>query len=417
MAIGLACKGASCSFADRSFDRSARACDTGTGRRREVDRRRFLTCCRDTLLALPLLMRARPLASGGRTEQPEWSGGTPPTDIPLREAMYWEPADNGDVRCLLCFRACRIRPESRGYCGVRVNVGGALQTMVHGNMSAVTYSPVEKKPLHHYLPGALANNYGTAGCNLHCLFCHNWHMSQRKLEDLHYETVTAADALDRARMRDAALVSFTYNEPTTFYEFMLETAERARASGLRVNVNTNGLMREAPMRRLMRAGDSATVDLKAFDDEFYRDICGGSLSYVLDSIEIMKDIGVWVEVVNLVIPELNDESDTIRSMCRWIVDHAGADVPLHVNRFVPAYRLTNIPSTPVATLERAHSIAVQEGLHHVYIGNVPGHRHNSTYCHACGAVLIHRVHYSTTIVGMQEGQCRACGTPVPGVWT
>lgn len=382
-----------------------------------MDRRRFLTHCRDTLLALPLLMCARPLFSGGSTEQPGWSGSTAPTDIPLRKAMYWEPRENGDVRCLLCFRSCRIPPESRGYCGVRVNVGGALQTMVYGNMTAVTYSPVEKKPLHHYLPTALANNYGTAGCNLSCLFCHNWHMSQRRLEEIGYETVTPADALHRARLRDAALLSFTYNEPTTFYEFMLETAELGRSAGLRINVNTNGLMQEAPTRRLMQPGDSATVDLKAFDEGFYREICGGSLSHVLDSIETMRDIGVWVEIVNLVIPGLNDDPGTIRSMCRWIVDHVGPDVPLHINRFVPAYRLTHVPATPVATLERAHGIAVQEGLHHVYIGNVPGHVHNSTYCHTCGARLIHRVHFSTTIVGMSNGTCRACGTSVPGVWS
>ncbi len=382
-----------------------------------MDRRRFLTHCRDTLLALPLLMCARPLFSGGSTEQPGWSGSAVPTGIPLREALYWERAEGGDVRCLLCFRTCRIPPESRGYCGVRVNVGGTLQTMVHGNMSAVTYSPVEKKPLHHYLPAARASNYGTAGCNLRCLFCHNWHMSQRRLEELGYETLTPEDAVERARRANAALVSFTYNEPTTFYEFMLETAGLARAAGLRINVNTNGLMREEPTRNLMRAGDSATVDLKAFDEEFYRDTCDGSLSPVLDSIKVLKDMGVWVEIVNLVIPGLNDESNTIRSMCRWIVDHVGADVPLHVNRFVPSYRLTDVPATPVATLERAHGIAVQEGLHHVYIGNVPGHEHNSTYCHVCGTTLIHRVHYSTRVVGMRDGACRECATPVPGVWS
>ena len=331
--------------------------------------------------------------------------------------MFWEKGEGQSVHCRLCFRSCRISAGERGYCGVRINVDGMLRTLVFGKMGTVTHGPVEKKPLHHFLPGALACNFGTAGCNLNCRFCHNWHLSQRKPEELdRYEVLTPKDAVERAKGRHASVVSFTYNEPTTFYEFMLRTAELARESGIKVNVNTNALMQEVPLRTLMKPKDSATVDLKAFDETFYRNVCEGSLAPVLKNISTMMEMDVWVEIVNLVIPGLNDHLDMIRDMCRWICSNAGPDTPMHFNRFVPAYRLTNIQPTPVRTLERARQVAVDEGLNYVYIGNVPGHVNNSTFCGHCGERIIHRVHFSIRAVNMKDGRCGACDHPIAGVW-
>lgn len=294
-----------------------------------------------------------------------------------REALFWEKGEDDRVRCQLCFRSCDIAAGERGYCGVRVNYEGVLYTLVFGNLASVTFGPVEKKPLHHYLPGAQANNYGTAGCNLHCKFCHNWHLSRRRPEELsRTHSLTPREAVKRAEDEGVSLISFTYNEPTVFYEFMLETAELARGKGLGINVNSNAMIKEKPLRRLMRHTDCTTIDLKAFSEDFYREVCGGSLSQVLENIKIMKELGVLVEVVNLVIPGLNDDAAAIRSMCRWLRENAGEDTPLHLNRFSPAYKLTDISPTPVSTLEEALHIATEEGLQYVYIGNV-----------SCGSVL------------------------------
>ncbi len=377
----------------------------------EMNRRQFLRHGRYALPALCLSGWWSELFRRRRPDDPTAEKAR------LPEAMFWEHGPGRTVRCALCYRSCRIPEGGRGFCGVRVNVEGTLRTMVFGNMAAVTFGPVEKKPVHHYLPGARANNYGTAGCNLRCRFCHNWHLSQRKLEELdRYETLTPQEAVGRAKRRDAAMVSFTYNEPTTFYEFMLQTAELARQEGLKINVNTNAVMQEEPLRRLMKEGDSATVDLKGFEESFYRDICSGRLEPVLENIKIMVEMGVWVELVNLVIPGLNDDDEVVRGMCRWIVENAGPETPLHVNRFTPAYRLTDVRATPVRTLERARGIAKEEGLHYVYIGNVPGHENNSTFCPECGTRVIHRVHFSIRRIRMEDGKCGECDHPIPGVW-
>lgn len=338
-------------------------------------------------------------------------------EIPAREARYYKQLENEQVRCELCFRSCKLSPGDRGYCRVRENYQGELYTLVYGNMASVTYGPVEKKPLHQYKPGVQANNYGTAGCNLRCKFCHNWRLSQQKLENLErYEELTAEDAVLNARSRHTSLISFTYNEPTVFYEFMVETAQKAREEDLGVNINTNALLREEPLRELMKYADSATVDLKGFSEEFYREICAGELKPVLENLQIMKEMGVWVEVVNLVIPTLNDEEEMIKDMCSWMYEELGAETPLHLNRFMPSYKLQDLSRTPVKTLEKARKIAVDSGLKYVYIGNVPGHEYNSTFCPACGEKVIERQHFSVIELNIAEGHCEHCGQSIAGVW-
>jgi len=338
-------------------------------------------------------------------------------DIMVEEARYYSQLDNNMVGCELCFRGCRISPGERGFCQVRKNHEGKLYSLVYGNMGTVTVGPVEKKPLHQYRPGARANNYGTAGCNLSCKFCHNWMLSQQKLEELDsYQHYMPQEAVEYALQREAKLISFTYNEPTVFIEFMLETAQLAREQGLGVNVNTNALLAEKPLQDLMSLADSATVDLKGFSQDFYREICQGELDPVLKNLQRMKEMGVWVEVVNLIIPGLNDQEEMIQNMCRWFYEQLGPQTPLHLNRFVPAYRLQNIAPTPVGTLERARDIAVQEGLDFVYIGNVPGHTYNSTFCPGCNSVVVERHHFSVYEVKIEDGKCRYCGQVIAGVW-
>jgi len=348
--------------------------------------------------------------------QPEEEMEQPGT-IPPREASYYQKAENDTVTCQLCFRSCQIDPGERGYCGVRENQEGILKTLVFGNMAAVTFGPVEKKPLHQYLPGAQANNYGTAGCNLNCKFCHNYRLSQHKLEELdNYESLSPENALERARSRRVDLLSFTYNEPTVFYEFMLETGRLARKEGLGVNVNTNAMLQEEPLKELLEVADSATVDLKGFSREFYREVCDGELEPVLRNLKLIKEQNVWLEIVNLVIPELNDDPEEIREMCCWIREELGADVPVHFNRFMPSYKLTDLPSTPVSRLEEARKIAVEEELNYVYVGNVPGHEFNRTYCPDCGITVIDRHHFSIRMTNIEEGRCGECGYQLAGVW-
>lgn len=212
------------------------------------------------------------------------------------------------------------------------------------------------------------------------------------------------------------LLSFTYNEPTVFYEYMIDAAQKAREEGLGVNVNTNAQLREEPLRELMQYADSVTVDLKGFSEEFYREICEGRLEPVLENLQIMKEMGVWVEVVNLVIPTLNDDEKMIKDMCGWIYGELGPETPLHLNRFVPSYKLQDLSRTPVETLEKARKIAVDNGLKFVYIGNVPGHDYNSTFCPDCGEEIIERHHFSIISMQITEGKCDYCDRPIAGVW-
>lgn len=381
---------------------------------KEMDRREFLICGCAAIAIMPFQQRALSRLvrlAEGRTRPPESNSHA------LHGAMFWEPGESGSVVCRLCFRSCNIKPGARGFCRIRVNRDGGLHSLTFGNMAAVTYGPVEKKPLHHYLPGSLANNYGTAGCNLRCKFCHNWHLSQRRLEDVgRYESLTPAEAVGRAKRRNAALLSFTYNEPAMFYEFMLPAAALAREEGLGVNVNTNAVMREQPMRKLLETADSFTVDLKGFSESFYRDVCAGKLAPVLDNIRLIGEAGAWMEIVNLVIPGLNDDPVMIRNMCRWVRENAGPDTPVHFNRFSPAYKLTDVSSTPVRSLERARDIALAEGINYVYIGNVPGHRNNSTFCPGCGEKVIDRHHFSVRKIGLENGRCANCNRAIAGVW-
>ena len=336
----------------------------------------------------------------------------------LQEAMFYERLAEQQVRCRICFRNCLISTGGVGFCQNRENREGFLYNLVYGKPSAVQFDPVEKEPLHHYLPGTEILCIGTAGCNFRCKFCHNWFLSQQSLAEIgsyHELDPDAAvkRALDRWRVPS---ISFTYNEPTVFYEYVYHIAKIAAAEGVRIVIHTNGSMNPEPLQQILPHVSAFTVDLKAFHEEFYREVSQGELEHVLKNLMEIRAGGAWLELVNLVIPDLNDDMEDIKRMCHWIGEKLGPETPLHFSRFFPAYRLTGIVPTPVETLEAAHAIARAEGLQFVSIGNVPGHQYNSTFCPDCGAVLIKRVHFTVHEINLAGGRCPHCDTPIPGVW-
>jgi len=332
------------------------------------------------------------------------------------EALWYTKKDNKSVACTLCPFQCRLQPGQRGQCGVRVNKQGTLYTQVYGQIAAAHVDPIEKKPLFHFYPGSKSFSIGTAGCNLHCKFCQNWQLSQSKPEDLRPEHLTPQDVVRQARQQDCKTIAYTYNEPVIFYEFVLDTAKKAHEAGLRNVLVTAGHINEEPLRALAKYIDAAHVDLKSFNEDYYRTVVSGFLPVVLRTLKVLKEEKVWVEIIYLVIPTLNDDPADIEKMCRWIKDNLGPDTPVHFSRFYPMYKLKDLPPTPVKTLEEARSVALKAGLKYVYIGNVPGHPGEYTYCPKCGKVIIKRVGYTIEENHVERGHCAYCQEPIAGVW-
>ncbi len=331
-------------------------------------------------------------------------------------ADFWEPLEGKTVVCKLCPRQCVIANGARGFCRARENRNGTLYTLNYGLPCSIQPDPIEKAPFYHFLPGTDRLGIATAGCNQTCKYCQNWQISQARVDDLQNASVSPDSMVAIAKSLSLPTVCFTYTEPTVFYEYMYDIAVRAREAGLKSVVVSSGYMNEEPMRKLCKVVDAVKIDLKGFDEHFYENVCSGTLAPVLSSLKTVQDCGVHLEIVNLVVPTLNDSMNEIRAMCRWIKENLGPDVPLHFTRFVPNYKLIDLPMTPVATLEQAISIAHDEGLHYVYIGNVPGHAQDNTYCPKCGKVLIQRLGYDVVENNIVDGKCKYCGEPIPGVW-
>lgn len=335
----------------------------------------------------------------------------------VEEARYYVKIPPDLVQCQLCFHQCPIPEGGRGVCRNRENRRGTLFTLVYGRAGAIHVDPIEKEPMFHNLPGTEIICTGTAGCNFKCRFCHNWHLSQSTPEELALSTHhVQPEEIVRVAERRGAGLSFTYNEPTVFYEYMYDTAMLGKKKGLNVICHTNGAIRPEPLKALLVHLDGVTVDLKGFTADAYRDNSSAELIPVLETLKIIKAEGKWLEIVNLLIPTLNDDLKTVREMCRWIRHNLGADVPLHFTRFFPAYRLTHLSPTPIKSLEAARETAVKEGLLYVYIGNVPGHKYNSTFCARCQKRLVTRRHFTVEAVEIKKGNCRFCGQPIPGIW-
>ncbi len=341
----------------------------------------------------------------------------PDDEIPSREASWYRKLDEGRVECQLCPRGCRVAPAERGACGVRENRAGIYHTLVHSLASAVHVDPVEKKPFFHVLPGARALSFAAAGCNVECRFCQNWEISQFRPEQVRGVWLPPQALAAAARRAGAPLLAATYSEPVVFWEYVRDAADAAREVGVRSVVVSNGYIQERPLREVLPRLAAVKIDLKAFSERFYRDVVRGELKPVLETLERIRGAGVWLEIVVLLVPGLNDSEAEIHAMARWVRRTLGQDVPVHFSRFHPTYRLTNLPPTPLETLERAVAAARAEGLHYVYLGNVPGHADESTRCHACGEVVIRRVGFTVASNNLLDGRCPGCRTAVPGVWS
>ena len=331
------------------------------------------------------------------------------------QAALWRKWRGGpSVHCFLCAHHCRISPGERGLCGVRENREGVLYTLVYGLPVSTAVDPIEKKPLFHYLPGSLSLSVATVGCNFSCDFCQNSDISQmpRQTGKIIGRPVTPERVVEMALAEGCASISYTYTEPTIFYEYALDCARLATEAGLKNVFVTNGYMTAETLRDIDGHLHAANIDLKSFSDDFYRTLVGARLKPVLDSIRRLWQMGVWVEVTTLLIPGRNDSERELRLLAAFLVS-VSPEIPWHVSRFYPSYRLLDTPPTPVAVVERALNIGREAGLEYVYGGNVPGHESESTLCPSCGETLIERQGFRTIRRGINQGRCSGCGKDAP----
>jgi pyruvate formate lyase activating enzyme len=328
------------------------------------------------------------------------------------------PEEDGSIRCATCAQRCLVRPGRRGICGVRENRDGALWCDAYGGVVAVGVDPIEKKPLFHVDPGTTAYSIATAGCPFHCDFCQNWEiaLAPRLGQEVPVRPMSPARVVEEAVRHRSSSVAYTYVEPTVFLEYALETAALAREAGLRNLFVTDGYATPEAIELLAPVLDAVNVDLKSFDDGFYRKLCGARLAPVLDAIERYHAAGVWVELTTLVIPGYNDDEPNLRALTRWIVDTLGPDVPWHVSRFHPAYRMRDVPATPLHALAEAAEIGRAAGLRYVYVGNAPELLMEDTHCPACDLVVVERRGYRARSRLEAGGVCPACAGPVAGRW-
>ncbi len=332
---------------------------------------------------------------------------------------YWHKVRDGRLQCDLCPRFCQLRDRQRGLCFVRAREGDSIVLTTYGRSSGFCVDPIEKKPLNHFLPGTPVLSFGTAGCNLTCRFCQNWDISKsRELDTL--TDAAAPETIARAASRlGCASVAFTYNDPVIFLEYAVDVAQACRELGIRTVAVTAGEICAEPRREFFAAMDAANIDLKAFTERFYRDICGGSLAAVLEALQyVHEETDVWFEITNLLIPDENDSETEVEQMAAWILEHLGADVPVHFTAFHPDFRMLDKQPTPAATLSRSRRIAIDVGLHHVYTGNVHDEEGGSTICSGCGRRVIGRDWYVLKDWGLDgSGVCTECGTQLAGVFS
>ncbi len=332
------------------------------------------------------------------------------------EARYYEKLEAGGVECRLCPRRCMVTDLERGYCGVRENRGDVYYTLVYGRPCALNIDPIEKKPLFHFYPGTTALSLATAGCNVNCKFCQNWEISQSRPEQTDNLDLPPGTLVDICRQRGIPTLAYTYSEPIIFYEYMYDIAKLGHEKGVKSVIITGGYIEKEPLADLLPQLDAVKVDLKAIREKYYRDVVGGELQPVLDRLVQIKESGVWLEIVYLVVPTLNDTDAEFRELAQWVKTYLGKDTPVHFSRFHPQYLLKNLPPTPQATLESAYNISRAEGLDFVYLGNLPGHPAESTYCPKCSRVLIERRGYRISRNNLTGNRCNNCQTEIPGLF-
>ncbi|WP_461833883.1 AmmeMemoRadiSam system radical SAM enzyme [Desulfothermus sp.] len=338
----------------------------------------------------------------------------------MTPARLWKEIQGkkGVVQCELCNHFCVLKPGERGRCGVRENRDGELYTLVYDKVAAINIDPIEKKPLYHFLPGTKTFSLGTMGCNFSCVFCQNYTLSQPpKLNQLiQGENVSARKLVSAAISYNCKSISFTYSEPTIFFELVEDTAKEAIKNGLKNVIVSNGFMSEKAIYRLKDLIHGANIDLKSFSDDFYKNLCDGRLKPVLKNLVLMKKYGWLVEITTLIIPGKNDSKQELTNIAKFIYKELGDEVPWHLSRFHPDYKLLDTTITPISTLEMGYEIGKEIGLKYVYLGNVPHNDRENTYCPECGAPLIRRIGFSCEILNLYKGKCKKCNGTISGIW-
>ncbi|MEA3428191.1 MAG: AmmeMemoRadiSam system radical SAM enzyme [Thermodesulfobacteriota bacterium] len=335
------------------------------------------------------------------------------------EAYLYEPLKEKRVKCNLCSHRCIIKDGKRGICGVRKNQGGILKTLVYGRLVASHIDPIEKKPLFHFMPGSLSYSIATVGCNFKCLFCQNADISQMPSDHngiITGDLYTPEDIVNTALKGNCKSIAYTYTEPTIFFEFAFDTAKLAHAKGIKNVFVTNGYMTSEALHMISPYLDAANVDLKAFNESFYKEVVKARLEPVKETLKLMKKLGIFVEVTTLLIPGLNDDKKELEKLALFLVKSLGPETPWHVSAFYPTYKLTDRPPTPVESLVMARETGIKVGLKYVYIGNVPSENGENTFCYSCGKLLINRMGFSIIKNVLENGRCPYCGVQIDGIW-
>lgn len=332
-------------------------------------------------------------------------------------AMFWK-REGERVRCLLCPHKCLIKEGEKGICQVRFNEGGVLKTLVFSKIAAAHLDPIEKKPFFHFFPGSKSFSIATVGCNFRCIFCQNWSLSQAPKEagSIYGEDLYPENIVNYAKIYNCKSISYTYSEPTIYYETAYETSKISKEEGIYNNFVTNGFIEKEPLLKLKGILDAANVDLKSFSENFYKKYCGGKLAPVLETLKLMKKIGVWVEITTLLIPTLNDSEEEIRDIAKFIKNELGEDTPWHISRFHPDYKLLNIPSTDEKKIKKAREIGFEEGLFYVYTGNIWGDEGESTFCPNCKKEIIKRYGFRVSELNLNKDRCKFCSLKISGIF-
>lgn len=333
-----------------------------------------------------------------------------------REAIYYSLTPRG-VKCGICPNECTLKPGETSTCNNRVNYNDKLYTIAYGNPCAVHTDPIEKKPLLHFMPQSRAFSIATAGCNFACLNCQNWEISQTSPRKTANYDLMPENVVKQCLDNQCSSIAYTYSEPVSFYEYVLDTAVLARENKLRNVFISNGYINEEPLNRLAPFLDAANINLKSFSDAIYLKLNAGKLQPVLNTLLTLKKHNVWLEITNLVVPSWTDDMEMIRKMCEWLVSNGFSENPLHFNRFFPLYKLTQLPATPIATLLRAKKTAEQAGCKYVYVGNVPDIGTENTICPKCSKMIVERKGYALLSMEIVNGKCYHCGYPINGVWS
>ncbi len=332
-----------------------------------------------------------------------------------KEGLYWTTTPRGP-KCLICPNECVIKEGETGVCHNRTNYQGKIYSMAYGNPCAVNIDPIEKKPFNHFLPGSKAFSIGTAGCNLACMNCQNWTISQVSPKETRNYDLMPDKLVEQTIAAQCQSIAYTYSEPISFYEYTLDSAKLARQAGIKNVLVTAGYIHQEPLRNWCKYIDGARVDLKSFSNDIYMKLSAGALQPVLDTLKTFAELGVWLEIINLVVPGWTDNLDMIKRMCGWLAENGLANYPIHFDRFHPDYKLTQLSATPIGVLTQARDIALASGMKYVYVGNVPGLDAQNTICPKCKQVVVERRGFTVVKNDLVKGCCSKCGEKIAGVW-